>query len=117
MRTQSKATNDFRRMRDLANLCDLVEIELEQCSAERKVSHQLGEILARVAAKEFTTYDEILLSNLCEARFGISTEKLDALSSVLLSDTTESKARVLRELSRGLHSETAKALARLRNSA
>ena len=117
MRTQSKATNDFRRLRDLANLCEQVEIEFEQRSGKREASNQLSEILLRAAAKEFTTYDEILLLNLCEARFGISAEQLGELSSVLLSDAPQTKADVLHELSRGLQNETAKALARIRNSA
>lgn len=116
MRTQSKATNDFRRLRDLANLCEQVEIEFAQHSGAREASNQLGEMLARAAAREFVTYDEILLLNLCEAKFGISSEKLSELSSVLLS-ATPTKVTTLHELSRGLHSETAKALARIRNSA
>lgn len=117
MRTQSKATNDFRRMRDLANLCEQVEMEFEQRFGEREASNQLGEMLVRAAAKDFATYDEILLLNLCEARFGISAEQLSELSSAILSDAPQTKADVLRELSRGLQNETAKALARIRNSA
>ena len=74
-------------------------------------------MLVRTAAKEFATYDEILLLNLCEARFGISVEKLGELSSALLSFDPQTAATTLRELSRGLQNETAKALARIRNSA